>query len=224
MTLAVNLANLVDGLGADGTNLLANKIYQSNTLNYPGAIALDSSENLYVTYGEYNNSSYTVPANIMKLNSSLALQWARSINGATVGNSNELVFDSSDNLYARIGNFNIMKIETATPTITWQAKTYRSGSLSDPVHIALIGTQLFMIPTGSTTGLLVGVLQTATSPVGKTAGVLSYTADTRTLSAITPNYTSDTSSWGSGNYYTGTVPTISVTDITTTTATQSSIT
>jgi hypothetical protein len=81
-----------------------------------------------------------------------------------------------------------------------------------------------MIPTGSTTGLLVGVLQTATSPVGKTAGVLSYTADTRTLSAITPNYTSDTSSWGSGNYYTGTVPTISVTDITTTTATQSSIT
>jgi len=209
---------------SDGTNLLANKIYQSNTLNYPGAIALDSSENLYVTYGEYNTSSYTVPANIMKLNSSLALQWARSINGATVGNSNELVFDSSDNLYARIGNFNIMKIETATPTITWQAKTYRSGSLSDPVHIALIGTQLFMIPTGSTTGLLVGVLQTATSPVGKTAGVLSYTADTRTLSAITPNYTSDTSSWGSGNYYTGTVPTISVTDITTTTATQSSIT
>ena len=147
MTLAVNLANLVDGLGADGTITDAKSISDKPNTS-TGYFDLPSG-----TTGQRPGSPTT---GMVRHNSSLGL------------------------------------IET------WNGTAW--------------------------TGLLVGVLQTATSPVGKTAGVLSYTADTRTLSAITPNYTSDTSSWGSGNYYTGTVPTISITDITTTTATQSSIT
>jgi len=181
------------------------------------AVALDSSENLYIS-GNTRQGEGTRGALIAKYNSSGALQWQRILSGANDEQLFSLAVDSNDNIYlggtANPGPFGsrdfLLAKYDSSGAIQYQ-RAFGDSSNNFPSSLALdsdaniylfggrdIGTRDYLLtvlpPDGSLTGIYVldgtNIEYSATS---LTAATSTLTSSASSLTASTPALTGATS-------------------------------
>lgn len=102
-------------------------------LDYSIAIAIDSSENIYISTCSYGlsseNGGYTKTPLIFKYNKKGEFQWQRTVNMSDSVNSQDMICDSSGNIYLTgetVGHGLILKINSSG-TLQW-AKSFGTTS------------------------------------------------------------------------------------------------
>jgi hypothetical protein len=190
--------------GSDGTT---NAIYRfgstSSSPVYINSMEFDSSGNLYAHYANWNGGSPN-GFGVMKLNSSMAVQWANYVSGQGGANSfTGIKVDSSGNAYASnyIGNpyiWHLLKFDTSG-SLTWSRKINVNVFDFKSIGSAVAVSASKVLSTGSVNNQL-----TATALVvptnGGTAGT--YTVGSNAIVYADPalSTSATTVSWTSGSY------------------------
>lgn len=193
---------------SSGTLQWQYSIAPSNKITYGRGVAVDSSGNIYITgFSEVTSGTYSYQFITMKLNSTGAIQWQRTLNSSTNNEqSNSVAVDSSGNTYiagySDFGGINkayVVKYDSSG-AIQWQRKITAAVASAWGVAVDSSGNPYIIgntSVTSSTSFLIAKVPSDGTKTGSYTVGGYTFTYDASTFTDAASTASSTSSSFSS---------------------------